>query len=126
MSDNQDFARRYTTAWCSQDPHQVAAHFAETGWLSVNDGPRATGRAAIAEVAQGFMTTFPDLEVRLERLVPTPVALEYHWRLRGTASGGRTVDITGVEVWQLAPDGRIAASRGHFDAADYARQMGEG
>jgi ketosteroid isomerase-like protein len=126
MSDAEAFARRYTAAWCSQDPHRVAAHFADTGWLSVNQGPRATGPAAIAEVAQGFMTTFPDLEVRLERLVETPAALEYHWRLLGTASGGRRVDITGVEAWQLAPDGRIAESRGRFDAADYSRQMGEG
>jgi predicted ester cyclase len=126
MPDAEAFARRYTAAWCSQNPHKVAAHFTETGWLSVNDGPHATGHAAIAEVAQGFMTTFPDLEVRLERLVATSAALEYHWRLLGTAASGRRVDITGVEAWQLAPDGRIAQSRGRFDAADYARQMGEG
>lgn len=125
MSDPAAFAKRYTAAWCSQDPHKVAAHFTETGWLSVNDGPRATGRAAIAEVALGFMTTFPDLEVRLERLVTTSAAVEYHWRLLGTASGGRRVNITGVEAWQLGPDG-IAESRGRFDAADYALQMGEG
>lgn len=126
MSDAEAFARRYTAAWCSQDPHRVASHFTDTGWLSVNDGPRAVGHAAIAEVARGFMTTFPDLEVRLERLVPTAAALEYHWRLLGSASGGRRVDITGVEAWQIGPDGRIAESRGRFDSADYARQMGEG
>ena len=74
MPDTKAFARRYTAAWCSKDPHKVAAHFTDTGWLSVNDGPRATGHAAIAEVAQGFMTTFPDLEVRLEKLVETPAA----------------------------------------------------
>jgi ketosteroid isomerase-like protein len=126
MSDTEAFARRYTAAWCSQDPHAVASHFTETGWLSVNDGPPATGHPAIADVARGFMTTFPDLEVRLERLVPAAAALEYHWRLRGTAASGRKVDITGVEAWQLAADGRIAESRARFDAADYARQMDEG
>jgi ketosteroid isomerase-like protein len=126
MPDIEAFARSYTAAWCSQDPARVAAHFAEDGWLCVNDGAPATGLAAIAEVAHGFMTTFPDLEVRLERLVETPGALEYHWRLLGTATSGHKVDITGVEAWQLTPDGRIAQSRGRFDAADYARQMGEG
>ena len=47
-----EFATRYAKAWCSQDPERVAAFFAENGLLSVNDGPPAVGRAAIAEIAQ--------------------------------------------------------------------------
>jgi len=42
------FAKRYAEAWCSEDPKKVAAFFAENGSLSVNDGPPAVGRAAIA------------------------------------------------------------------------------
>jgi hypothetical protein len=49
------FAQRYAKAWCSQNPKSVAAFFAENGSLSVNGGPPAVGRAAIAEVARGFM-----------------------------------------------------------------------
>ena len=124
----QDFAERYTAAWCSHDPQKVAAHFATDGWLSVNTGEPAVGRPAIAAVAQGFMTVFPDLVLHLQALVPTANAIEYHWRLVGTANGpgdsGRIVDICGVEAWTLAPDGLIAQSRGRFDADDYARQLG--
>ncbi len=32
------FAKRYAKAWCSQNPESVAAFFAESGSLSVNDG----------------------------------------------------------------------------------------
>ena len=63
MNDLTEFAKRYAEAWCSQNPESVAAFFADNGSLSVNDGPPAVGRAAIAELAQGFMRDFPDMVV---------------------------------------------------------------
>jgi serine/threonine protein kinase len=39
---------------------------------------------------------------------------------RGT---GRVVRISGFEVWQIGANGLIANSRGHFDSADYRRQL---
>jgi hypothetical protein len=35
----------------------------------VNDGARAVGRNAIAEVARSFMTAFPDMQVIMDKLV---------------------------------------------------------
>jgi hypothetical protein len=67
MSDLDDFAFRYAKAWCSQNPESVAAFFAETGSISINNGPPAVGRAAIAKEAQAFMTTFPDMVVTRSR-----------------------------------------------------------
>jgi len=43
-----EFATRYANAWCSQNPESVAAFFAENGSISINNGPPAVGRAAIA------------------------------------------------------------------------------
>jgi hypothetical protein len=34
----RDFARRYTAAWCSQDPASVAEHYAPDGSLTINGG----------------------------------------------------------------------------------------
>jgi hypothetical protein len=68
MSELNDFASRYANAWCSQDPNKVAACFAENGSLSVNEGPPAVGRPAIAEVARGFMRDFPDMVVTMDDL----------------------------------------------------------
>jgi uncharacterized protein (TIGR02246 family) len=56
-----DFAARSANAWSSQKPAAVAAFFAPNGSLTINDGPAAEGRLAIADAARGFMTAFPDL-----------------------------------------------------------------
>lgn len=124
----RDFARRYTAAWCSQDPRSVAAFFAAVGLLKVNDGPPARGRDAIASVARSFMTAFPDLRVSMDDLTDEGNRARYHWTLIGTHTGpggaGRRVQISGVESWQLSPEGLILESLGRFDAADYQRQLG--
>jgi uncharacterized protein (TIGR02246 family) len=123
----RDFASRYTAAWCSQDPARVASFFAPDGSLSVNDGTPAIGRAAIAGIAQGFMTAFPDLQVLMDEAVDLGERALYRWTLVGTNTGpggtGRPVRISGYEEWRLSADGLIAESQGHFDASDYNRQL---
>lgn len=49
-----NFAKRYTEAWCSQDPEKVAVFYAKDGKISVNDGQPT----AIAEVARGLESYF--------------------------------------------------------------------
>lgn len=126
--DLRDFARRYTAAWCSQDPKSVAAFFAARGSLTVNDGPPARGREAIAAVAQGFMTAFPDLQVSMDDVAGEGDRARYSWTLTGSHTGpavtGRRVRISGFESWRLSPEGLIEESISTFDAADYQRQLG--
>ena len=132
MTSNRliEFAERYAKAWCSQNPESVAAFFAERGSISINNGPPAVGRAAIAREAQAFMTTFPDMIVTFDKLEPRPNATAFHWTLTGTNTGpggtGKRVRISGYELWQIGGDGLIAESKGHFDAADYERQLKAG
>ena len=85
-----EFAQHYAEAWCSHNPERVAGFFAENGSLSVNDGPPALGRAAIAEIARRFMRDFPDMIVTFDK---------------------------------LEPRGEAGESKGHYDAADYERQL---
>lgn len=122
------FAMRYSAAWRSQDPAKAASFFAANGSLRINDGEPNTGRAAITETARSFMTAFPDMVVEMNRLERVGTQYRYHWTLTGTNTGpggtGRTVRIGGYEEWTIGPDGLISASLGHFDAADYARQLG--
>jgi steroid delta-isomerase-like uncharacterized protein len=124
------FAKRYAQAWCSQDPDSVAAFFAENGSLSVNDGPPAVGRAAIADVARGFMRDFPDMVVTIDKLMRKSDGTKFNWTLTGTNTGpdgtGKRVRISGYELWKIDNDGLIAESKGHFDSADYERQLKEG
>jgi predicted ester cyclase len=124
----RETARKYTAAWCSQDPARVAAFFAPNGSLQVNDGAPAVGREAITGVARGFMTAFPDLQVLMDDLVVRGDTFIYKWTLVGTNTGpggtGRGVRISGHEEWRISDDGLIAESKGHYDSADYARQLG--
>ena len=130
MSHLHDFASRYAKAWCSQDPERVAAFFAERGSISINDGPLAVGRAAIAREAQAFMTTFPDMVVTMDKLAHDEEGTKFHWTLTGTNTGpggtGKRVRISGYELWKIDNDGLIAESKGHFDRTEYERQLKEG
>ena len=123
----KDFALRYTAAWCSQNAASVASFFAERGSLKINDDDPAVGRIAITAAAQGFMTAFPDLLVRMDRLAVNDARVTYHWTLTGTNTGpggsGRSVRISGFEDWRFDSDGLIAESKGHFDAGDYQHQL---
>ena len=124
------FAQRYAAAWCSQDPARVAAHYAPEGSLTINDGTPAVGRHAITAAALSFMTALPDIEVLLDDLVVRDGATEFHWTFTGTNTGpggtGNAVRVSGFEEWTLSSDGLIADSQGHFDQAEYARQLEHG
>jgi nuclear transport factor 2 (NTF2) superfamily protein len=121
------FASGYTAAWCSQDPAQVASFFAEQGSLTINAAPPAVGRAAISASARSFMSAFPDLIVHMDSIDQHGSGFTYRWTLTGTNSGpqgtGKHVRIQGREEWTFDSDGLISESLGHFDEADYARQL---
>jgi len=121
----QDFAMRYATAWCSHDPEKVAAFYAKSGSISVN----CAAPVLIAEVARGFMRDFPDMVLKFDRLRNTPTRTEFHWTFTGTNTGpggtGKKVRVSGYELWKIDNEGFIAESKGHFDAADYERQLGK-
>jgi len=124
----REFAARYTAAWCSQDAKSVAAFYSPDGSLTVNSDAPAKGRDAITEVAQLFMTAFPDLHLIMDALVVQEGGAEYHWTLTGSNTGpggtGNRVRISGFERWRMGVDGLIAVSQGRFDNADYLRQLG--
>jgi uncharacterized protein (TIGR02246 family) len=125
----RDFAKRYTAAWCSRDPASVAAFFAPDGLLSVN-GALAAGRGAITEVAEGFMTAFPDMELLMDDVLIEGDRATYHWTFIGTNKGpggtGHRVRFSGFEKWRIGEDGLIAESQGHFDSDDHQRQVERG
>ena len=117
------FGQLYAEAWCSQDPEKVAAFYAKSGSIRVNGGPSVP----IAEVARGFMRDFPDMAVTFDKLKNTRTGTEFHWTFTGTNTGpggkGNRVRISGYELWQMNSDGLIGESKGHFDAAEYERQL---
>ena len=115
-----DFATRYATAWCSQDPEKVAAFYAKGASISVNGGPPTP----ILDVTGEFMREFPDMTVTFDKVELRGDRTAFHWTLIGTYAGtGNHVRISGYELWKIDNAGLIAESSGHFDAAEYERQL---
>ena len=123
----EEFAARYTAAWCSHKASRVATLYSEAGSLAINDGTPAVGRPAIEAAAQSFMTAYPDLVVKFDRLEPKGDRVLYHWTFIGTNTGpdgtGNQVRISGYENWKIGPDGLIADSKGCYDARDWDLQL---
>jgi predicted ester cyclase len=126
LAELSDFAKRYAEAWCSQDPEKVAPFYARNGSISVN----GAAPVPIAEVARGFMRDFPDMVVTFDKLENKPTGTEFHWTFTGTSTGpggtGKRVRISGYELWKIDGDGRVVEPKGHFDAAEYERQLKHG
>jgi hypothetical protein len=76
------------------------------------------------------MNDFPDLVVKMDSVTKLGTDTTYHWTLTGANTGpggtGTFVRISGFEQWRFGPDGLIAESKGHFDSADYQRQLSAG
>ena len=120
----EQLARTYTEAWCSRDPAQVAGHYVPGGTIAINGGD-ATG---IADVAEAFIAAFPDIRGLHGRPRPPGgrhrrVPLDIH---RDERRDRQECARPGFEEWTIAPDGLIAESRGHYDQAEYDRQLQHG
>ena len=132
MSPTQltDFATRYAAAWSGQDPTALASCYTEDGSLTVNQGTPSVGRAAIAATARGFMTAFPDMVVKLDGLSQEGDRTIFRWLWTGTNTGpggtGQSVRLRGYEEWILGADGLIREAKGHYDEAEYQRQLQSG
>lgn len=120
-------ATEYADAWCSKDPHAVASFYAEDGQIQINRGDILKGRAAIAEMAAGFYSEFPDLIVKCDLFRAGGDHAVFIWTLEGNHSETKKfVRVGGWEEWDLTADGKVAASKGWFDAAEYDRQVAQG
>jgi hypothetical protein len=126
----REFATRYTAAWCSQNAANDAAFYAQGGSLKINDGSPSVGRPAITGAARDFMTAFPDMVVTMDGISLDGRHAVYRWTLTGTNTGpggtGKAVRISGYEEWAIGADDLIAESKGHFDEAEYQRQLKAG
>jgi hypothetical protein len=73
------------------------------------------------------MTAFPDMVVAMDDASLRDEASVYRWTLTGTDAGaggtGNRVRISGYEEWTFDEDGLIRESKGHYDEADYQRQL---
>ena len=117
-------AEAYTAAWNTGSSHAVAQFFAEQGRIVINGGEPWTGRAGVQKMADGFFSEVPNLFLVCDCVRSAGDHVAYLWTFTGTHAGTKNpLHIAGWEEWDIDADGKIIASRGWFDAADYARQV---
>ena len=118
-------AADYTAAWNSKSPEAVASFYASEGEIVINRGEPWTGRARVRAMAAGFYADVPDLSLTCDDIRLSGSHAVYVWTFTGhDATTGRPLNIRGWEEWELGEDLKVIASRGWFDAGDYARQAG--
>ena len=126
MIDPEDvaaMAASYTTAWNSKSPEAVASFYAPDGEIIIHRGDPWTGRARVRDMAAGFYADVPDLTLRCDDIRCSGNHAIYVWTFTGhDASTGNPLNIRGWEEWEIGDDLKVIASRGWFDAEDYARQ----
>lgn len=121
----EQMAADYTAAWNSKSAEAVASFFAPDGEIIINRGEPWSGRARVRDMAAGFYADVPDLSLTCDDVRCSGNQVVYVWTFTGhDATTGRPLNIRGWEEWELGEDLKVLASRGWFDAEDYARQAG--
>jgi uncharacterized protein (TIGR02246 family) len=116
-------AEAYTAAWNSGSPEAVATFFAPQGQITINRGSPWVGRKGIADMAAGFFADVPDLKLACDDVRCAGTHVAYLWTFTGTHSSTRNpLRVVGWEEWDLDDELKVVASRGWYDAEDYARQ----
>jgi uncharacterized protein (TIGR02246 family) len=116
-------ARDYTDAWNSKSAEAVASFYAEDGEIVINRGDPWTGRSRVVDRAAGFYADVPDLTLTCDGIRLAGTHALFAWSFTGhDASTGNPLTIRGWEEWEFGDDLKVIASRGWFDADDYARQ----
>ena len=116
-------AAAYTAAWNSGSPEAVASFYAPEGQIVINRDSPWVGRKGIADMAAGFFADVPDLKLECDDVRCAGTHVAYFWTFTGThSSTGNLLRVVGWEEWDLDDDLQVVASRGWYDAEDYARQ----
>jgi hypothetical protein len=93
----------------------------------VDGGDPWDGRSRVRDMAAGFFADVPDLSLTCDDIRLSGRHVVYVWTFTGHDAGtGNPLSVRGWEEWDLGPDLKVQASRGWFDADDYARQAAGG
>ena len=117
-------AADYTAAWNSKSAEAVASFYAQDGEIIINNGDPWSGRSRVRDMAAGFYADVPDLTLTCDDVRRSGNHVIFIWTFTGhDVTTGNPLKIYGWEEWELGEDLKVKASRGWFDAEDYARQV---
>jgi steroid delta-isomerase-like uncharacterized protein len=98
----------------------------------VNHGLRRdVGLQEDREATRGWRSAFPNLEMKVEKLVAEEDLVSVLWIAHGTNTGtgmglsatGKSIEVSGITLWRIV-DGRIKEEWSSFDEMGILRQLG--
>ena len=130
MTQRSDFGTRYAAAWSSQNPAQSGGVLCRK-WIPDRQWRCAGGRArGDHRDGSGIHDRVSDMVVKMD-LVSRMAATQSFVgrgpvRTRALEALATPFVFSGYEEWTIGADGLIAESKGHFDEAEYQRQLKSG
>ena len=124
QSDLDGLAQRYTAAWNSKVPENVAAFHVASSSIVINRGEPSEGQEGLTAMAAGFHADVPDLHLTCDGIRGAGSHVVYMWTFTGHhAETGKPLNVQGWEEWELNDDMMVASALGWFDGEDYDRQV---
>lgn len=124
QTDLDDLARRYTDAWNSKVPENVASFHTPDSSIIINRGEPSVGHDGLTAMAAGFHADVPDLHLTCDGIRGAGTHVVYLWTFTGHhAETGNPLKVQGWEEWELNDDMKTTSALGWFDSADYDRQV---
>lgn len=117
-------ARRYTEAWNSKVPENVASFHTSSSSIVINRGEPSAGHTEITEMAAGFHAGVPDLHLTCNGIRGSGTHVVYLWTFTGHhAETANALNVQGWEEWELNEDMKVTSAMGWFDGEEYDRQV---
>ncbi|WP_135505736.1 ester cyclase [Roseovarius aestuariivivens] len=124
LSELDDLARRYTDAWNSKVPENVAAFHTPNSRIVINRGEPSVGHEGLTAMAAGFHADVPDLKLTCDGIRGAGSHVVYMWTFTGHhAQTGNSLNVQGWEEWELNDEMKVTSSLGWFDGEEYDRQV---
>ncbi len=119
-----DLAIKYTEAWNSKVPENVAACHVSSSHITINRGEPSVGHSELTAMAAGFRSDVPDLVVQNDGIRSAGNHVVFLWTFTGHhVETGNPLNVSGWEEWELDDDMKITSSLGWFDADNYQQQV---
>lgn len=124
QSELEDLAQRYTAAWNSKVPENVAAFHVPSSRIVINRGEPSEGHDGLTAMAAGFHAEVPDLHLTCDGIRGAGSHVVYIWTFTGHhAETGNPLNVKGWEEWELNDEMKVTSALGWFDGEDYDRQV---
>lgn len=124
QSELDDLARRYTDAWNSKVPENVASFHAPSSRIVINRGEPSEGHEGLTAMAAGFHADVPDLQLTCDGIRAAGTHVVFMWTFTGHhAETGNPLNVSGWEEWELNDEMKVTSSLGWFDGDEYDRQV---